>query len=318
MGGDVLWSVANRVPTTGDTGYGKMCSMSIQYDLHSHSTASDGTLTPAELVQRARRCGVDVLALTDHDTTAGLEEAACAARGEGLMLIPGVEISVTWQARTVHVVGLNVDRRHGALQQGLAHLRRFRHWRAGEIARRLAQAGVAGALEGARARAAGSIVSRTHFAHYLVEVGRAADVREVFRKYLVRNKPGHVPGQWAELDEAVGWIRAAGGQAVIAHPARYRLTASKLRRLLGEFRECGGEGLEVVSGSHSHDDSHAMARHARSVGLMASCGSDYHGPENPWTELGHLPPLPRACEPIWETARWPAGGPGERRAVGCD
>lgn len=292
--------------------------MSIQHDLHSHSTASDGTLSATELVQRARRCGVDVLALTDHDTTAGLEEAECAARRAGLILVPGVEISVTWQARTVHVVGLNVDRDHGALQQGLARLRRFRHWRAGEIARRLAKAGVAGALEGARAHAAGAIISRTHFAHFLVEAGRAADVREVFRKYLVRNKPGHVPGQWAELDEAVSWVRGAGGQAVIAHPARYRLTASKLRRLLGEFRECGGEALEVVSGSHSRDESQTMARHARSFQLAASCGSDYHGPENPWTELGHLPPLPRACVPIWESARWRAPAPPERRAVGCD
>lgn len=278
--------------------------MGLHYDLHCHSTASDGTLSPAELVRRAADRGVDRLALTDHDTTAGLEAAAVAAVRCGIGLVPGVEVSVTWNRRTVHIVGLHVDPTDEALQAGLAGLRAFREWRAEEIGRRLERAGVAGALEGARRHAHGAIVGRTHFAHFLVEAGRAPNVREVFRHFLVKDKPGYVPGQWAELEQAVGWIRGAGGQAVIAHPARYGLTATKLRELTGQFRECGGVAMEVVTGSHSRDECHAMAAHVRRSDLYASCGSDYHGPENPWIELGALPPLPEGCRPIWEHPDW--------------
>lgn len=282
-----------------------MLPMSIQHDLHSHSTVSDGTLTPTQLVRRARAQGVDVLALTDHDTTDGLAEAERAASTVRLRLIRGVEISTSWQNQTIHVVGLNVDPACEPLQAGLSELRAFRGWRAEEIARRLAKAGIPGALEGARAHACGAIVSRTHFAHFLVEQGHAPQVRDVFKRYLVRGKPGHVPGRWAELEQAVGWIRAAGGLAVIAHPARYRLSAGKFRRLLDEFAECGGAGLEVVSGSHSADDARTMAVQARRLGLYASSGTDYHGPENPWIELGRLPPLPAECVPIWQAEDWP-------------
>jgi hypothetical protein len=271
-----------------------------EYDLHSHSTASDGTLEPEVLVQRAHAARVPVLALTDHDTTAGLEAATQAAVRLGLRLIPGVEVSVTWQGRTVHVVGLRVEPGHPVLEQGLAGLRAFREWRAEEIARRLERHGVAGAYAGARRLATGAIVSRTHFARYIVEQGIARDLREVFRRYLVQGRPGHVPGQWAPLEEAVRWIRAAGGEAVLAHPARYRLTGARLRGLLGEFRECGGEAVEVVSGSHSRDDCLVMAAESRAAGLRASSGSDYHGPENPWLDLGTLPALPQGCTPIWE------------------
>ncbi len=274
------------------------------YDLHSHSWVSDGTLSPTELVHRAAAGGVGVLALTDHDDTAGCAEARQAAVECGLTLLPGVEVSVTWQAMTVHIVGLGVDPAAAELEAGLARLREFRDWRAHEIGRRLAERGIDGAYEGAAVLTRGRIISRTHFAHYLVSRGCGKDVREVFRHYLRRGKPGHVPGQWASLEEAVGWIRAAGGVAVVAHPARYELTASKLRRLLGEFIECGGEGMEIVSGSHSPDDVQTMARHARTLGLLASVGSDFHGPENPWVELGRLAPLPEGLTPVWQ--RWEA------------
>jgi hypothetical protein len=272
------------------------------YDLHSHSTASDGTLEPRALVERAHAAGVRVLALTDHDTTAGLEVATRTARELGLTLVPGVEVSVTWKGRTVHVVGLGVEPGHTALETGLARLREFREWRAHEIGRRLERHGVAGAYDGARRFARGVIVGRTHFARFLVEQGRARDLHEVFRHFLVRDKPGHVPGEWASLEEAVGWIRAAGGEAVLAHPARYRLGGPSLRILLGEFRECGGDAVEVVSGSHSRDDCLTMAAEARAARLLASAGSDYHGPENPWLELGTLPRLPEGSTPLWE--RW--------------
>jgi len=278
--------------------------MTARYDLHCHSLASDGTLTPAGLVQAASDAGIEVLALTDHDTTDGIREAAAAAVA-GLRLVPGAEISITWQSQTIHVLGLGIDPGCDELQAGLAQLREFRDWRAEEIGRRLARAGIGGAWTGARALAQGRIVSRTHFAQYLVEQGHAPSVRDVFRRFLVNNRPGYVSGEWAELEDALGWIRAAGGMAVIAHPARYRLTASKLSRLVGEFRELGGVGLEVVSGSHTRDNINTMAALCRTERLLASCGSDYHGPENCWMRLGELPALPTGCTPVWESEQWP-------------
>lgn len=281
--------------------------MSANFDLHSHSTASDGTLTPAELVHRAADAGVDVLALTDHDTLDGLGEAAQAAAGLGISLIPGVEISVTWQRMTVHVLGLNVNPADAALHAGLRELQAFRDWRAAEIARRLEARHIGGALEGARRYCKGAILSRTHFAHFLVERGQAASLRDVFQRYLVKGKPGYVAGQWADLEQALGWIRQAGGIPVIAHPARYRLTRSKLKQLIGEFRESGGLGLEVVSGSHSLDETLHMAAVSREHQLFASCGSDYHGPEKPWVEIGRLRKFPNGCTPVWEAESWPIG-----------
>lgn len=288
--------------------------MTLEYDLHSHSRASDGTLTPTELVRRAHAQGVGALALTDHDVTDGLDEAGREAGALGLALVPGVEVSVTWGHQTVHIVGLNIDPEEPALAAGLRRLQEFRQWRCEEIARRLDKRGIGGALEGARALASGRVVSRTHFARFLVDTGRAPSVRDVFKRYLVQGKPGHVPGQWAALEEAVGWIRAAGGQAVLAHPARYRLTATRRRQLAGEFRECGGEGIEVVSGSHSRDDVANMAELARRIGLYASRGSDYHGPEQPYIELGRLAPLPEGCEAIWDSPGWRREG----QAGACD
>lgn len=272
-------------------------------DLHTHSTASDGTLTPEQLVRRAASAGVRVLALTDHDTLSGIAAAQRAAAPLDLQLIAGVEVSVTWHQQTVHIVGLNVDPLDATLNGGLERLREFRLWRAEEIGRRLEKAGYSGAYQGAKALSNGRLIGRTHFARFLVARGAAEDVRGVFKKFLIKGKPGHVRGDWATLEDAVHWIRSAGGQAVIAHPARYKLTRSKLLRLIGTFKEAGGTGIEVVSGSHSRDDYFVYARHAREQGLLASAGSDFHGPEHPWIELGRLPALPDGCTPIWHD--WP-------------
>ena len=270
-----------------------------QYDLHSHTFHSDGTLSPSDLVTRARCNGVDVLAVTDHDITTGIGEARTAADAAGIVLVPGVEISVTWGAQTIHIVGLGIDTDEARLQAGLVEQLRFRDWRAEEIGRRLERKGIHGACAGARARARGVLVGRTHFAQFLAAEGHVRDARDAFAKYLVRGKPGYVPGQWASLPQALDWIRASGGQAVIAHPARYKLSATRLQRLFTEFKESGGAAIEVVSGSHSRDDCLRFAALATRYDLMASCGSDYHGPEAPWVDLGRLPPLPESCRALW-------------------
>ena len=269
------------------------------YDLHSHSTASDGSLSPTELVARAIEHNVDVLALTDHDGTEGVTEARQAAQGSNLRLISGVEISVTWGGTTIHIVGLNIDIENQTLQQGLSGMRHYRIERAEEIAKRLDKAGIAGALEGARKYASDIMLGRVHFAKFLVEHDYAKDINDVFKRYLVRNKPGYVPGEWASLEDAVNWITSAGGQAVIAHPARYKITATKLRRLISEFKEAGGIGFEVVSGRQHPEEIKTMAALAEKFELFASRGSDFHSPDNTWIELGRLPELPESCQPIW-------------------
>ncbi len=271
----------------------------LKYDLHSHSTASDGTLAPAALVAHARAQGVDVLALTDHDVIDGIAAARRAAAGTGLNLVAGVEISVTWNHQLLHIVGLGVDPANAELIAGLEGLRQFRVWRGEEIARRLEKRGIAGTYEGAMALAQGPAISRTHFARYLVAQGHVRDMTKAFDRYLKRGKPGYVPGQWAALADAVRWITGAGGQAVIAHPARYNLSATRLRLLLGEFKEAGGAALEVISGSQPHGATASLARYAQQFSLLASVGSDYHGPGQGPNEVGRLPLLPAACVPVW-------------------
>lgn len=284
-----------------------------RYDLHTHSLRSDGTLTPTELVRRAHAVGIDVLALTDHDVTDGLAEAQTAANRLGMTLIAGVEISVTWRGQTLHIVGLNIDIAVNALQQGLARLREFRQWRAVEIGRRLQKKKIEGAYEGAARLAKGIIVSRTHFARFLVDQGYVRGPQQAFRQFLSHGKPGHVPGQWATLEEAVGWIRSAGGQAVVAHPARYKLSAGKLSQLLGEFRECGGRAIEVISGSQTPEANQHFARIAMEQAFLASAGSDYHGPEKTWMDLGRLPALPESIIPVWRD--WETGTSIARVAI---
>ncbi|MBP9218525.1 MAG: PHP domain-containing protein [Sterolibacterium sp.] len=271
-------------------------------DLHCHSNVSDGLLNPRALVQRAHENGVTLLALTDHDELAGLSEARAAAEEFGVRFLDGVEISVSWgNDQTIHVVGLGVDPDYAVLDTGLAQLRGGRDARARRMAQALAEAGIAGAYEGAL-RYAGNpaLVGRSHFARYIVEAGHAPDVRSVFDHWLARGKPGYVPHQWTTLATAVQWIHEAGGLAVIAHPGRYRVTKAELRRLLGEFRDLGGDGIEVLSGSHSADEMQAAARHAREFGLLASRGSDFHGPGESRVDLGRLPALPEGVEPIWK------------------
>jgi predicted metal-dependent phosphoesterase TrpH len=269
-------------------------------DLHSHSTVSDGLLAPAALVGRAASRGVELLALTDHDDIAGLAEARAAADALGMDFVDGVEISVSWRDITVHVVGLGIDPGSEALREGLARIRAGRAGRARRMAEALAAIGVRGALEGASALAANpELVSRTHFARFLAGTGLVPGVREAFDRYLVRGRPGYVSHRWAELSDAVSWIRGAGGVVVLAHPGRYRLGERGLDELLAEFKECGGGAIEVCSGAHSEAEARTLARAARRFGLLASAGSDFHGPGESLTDLGGAAPLPDDLAPVW-------------------
>lgn len=247
---------------------------------------------------------VDVLALTDHDVTHGLHEARQHSKQLGIQFVPGIEISVSWRHQTIHIVGLGIDPDNAQLLKGLESILTFRQQRAEKIAERLAKSGIEGALEGAKQFAGGQILSRTHFAHFLVNQGYAKDMKKVFKKYLTRNKPGYVPGQWASLEDALSWIRHAGGLAVLAHPARYAISNGRLKEFISEFKELGGEAIEVVSGSHSQDEVLRMAELTKYFGMSASSGSDYHGPTNSYRELGHLHEMPAQCQPVWETSSW--------------
>jgi predicted metal-dependent phosphoesterase TrpH len=272
-----------------------------RYDLHCHSTHSDGLLAPAAVVARARKRGVDVLALTDHDELSGLAEAREAASAEGITLICGSELSATWEGVTIHIVALGIDPANATLADGLAAIRVGRSTRARRIADALATAGIHGAYDGAmRYVTSERLVSRTHFARYLVESGYAREMKDVFARYLTPGKPGYVEHEWARLSEAVGWIHAAGGQAVMAHPGRYRVDTGGMRRLLTEFRDMGGDAIEVVSPSHTRAQYVEFATHARILGLRGSCGSDWHGPGESSMELGALPDLPMGVVPVWQ------------------
>ena len=290
--------------------------MSLIYDLHSHSTASDGVLEPAELVKRARDKGVGVLALTDHDVLDGIAEALSAATRYGLVLVPGVEISVTWRRRVIHVLGLNIDPENAELRQGLEGLAEKRRWRTAELGRRLERLGITGAHEGAARLTQGRVVSRTHFARFLVEEGHVRDFKAAFKRYLGQGKRAYVECEWASLEEAVSWIRGADGQAVIAHPARYRLGRRLFTELLEAFKAAGGMGLEVVSSSHSGQENLAMAAWARQFGLLASAGSDFHEPSGSWSELGGMAALPVNCIPVWHD--WGLEGLYSRQVAGSE
>ena len=271
-------------------------------DLHCHSVVSDGTLTPEDLAARAKANGVELWSLTDHDEIGGQHRAAAAARSQGMAYLTGTEISVTFAGNTVHIVGLGFDPDNTALAQGLAATRGGRGERAQEMAAQLAQVGIHGAYEGALKFVGNpELISRTHFARFLVETQVCRDTNEVFRKYLTEGKPGYVPHRWATLGDAVRWINEAGGLAVIAHPARYKFTANEEYALFSEFKAHGGAGVEVVTGSHTAAEYVTYAAMAEEFGLAASRGSDFHSPDESHTDLGTLPYLPGHLTPIWET-----------------
>jgi 3',5'-nucleoside bisphosphate phosphatase len=278
----------------------------LDYDLHCHSTVSDGTLTPTELVSRAFDRGVKVLALTDHDDMGGLDEARGAAAQHGMTFVNGVEISVTWRKHTLHVVGLAVDPAYQPLQEGLRSVRSGRDERARKMADELAKAGIGGVFQGALKYANNpNMIGRAHIARYLVEAGYCKDVKSVFNRYLATGKPGYVPHQWANLSDAIGWIRGSGGVAVLAHPGRYMagrhsMGKKTMHELLAEFVELGGQALEVVTGSHTPEQYAEFARYADEFKLLASCGSDFHGPGESYRDLGRLPDLPLICRPVWQ------------------
>jgi hypothetical protein len=273
------------------------------YDLHNHSRFSDGLLSPTQLIELAARTGVDAIALTDHDTTDGLEEAARAAQQAGIVLVPGVEISVSWGDTTLHVVGLTVDPEARVLAEGLKSIRDGRTGRAQRIAAGLERLGFPGTFEGAYALAENKeMMSRTHFARHLVEQGRVKDIQAAFDKYLATGKPAYVPHRWATLENAVAWIRGAGGVAVLAHPGRYNLKPMMRHEMLAEFKRLGGEAIEVVTGSHRPEEYSLWQREALENGFLASRGADYHGPGESPIEPGRLPALHASLTPVW--SKW--------------
>ncbi|WP_153100697.1 3',5'-nucleoside bisphosphate phosphatase [Paraburkholderia hayleyella] len=272
-------------------------------DLHCHSTVSDGQLAPAEVARRAHACGVTLWALTDHDEIRGQLEAREAAQALGMGYLAGVEISVTWASRTVHIVGLNIDPTCQTLIDGLARTRNGRSARAEAIGEQLAALGIPDAYAGALKYVSNpDMISRTHFARYMVESGYAASTQDVFSRYLGDGKSGNVPHRWAKLADAVSWIQAAGGEAVIAHPGRYAYTPVEFDALFGEFIDLGGKAIEVVTGSHTPDQYREYAEVARRFGFEASRGSDFHAVEPGRVDLGSLPPLPSFLTPVW--TRW--------------
>jgi hypothetical protein len=270
------------------------------YDLHNHSTRSDGLLSPTELIELAARLGVDAIALTDHDTTDGLEEADSAARRAGIELVPGVEISVSWGDTTLHVVGLRVDPSASALAEGLEGIRTGRHARAERIGDALAKLGFDGTFAGAYALAENKqMLGRTHFARHLVETGVVKDIQAAFDKYLAKGKPAYVSHRLASLEDAVRWIRESGGVAVLAHPGRYKLKPMMRGEMLADFKRLGGEAIEVVTGSHRPEDYPTWQRLAIEHGFLASRGADYHGPGESPAEPGSLPQLHASLTPVW-------------------
>jgi 3',5'-nucleoside bisphosphate phosphatase len=270
-------------------------------DLHCHSVVSDGTLTPEELAARAAANGVELWALTDHDEIGGQQRAAAAAKAHGMKYLTGTEISVTFAGETVHIVGLGFDPEDASMLRGLTETRGGRGARAQEMSEQLAQVGIKGAYEGALKYAGNpQLISRTHFARYLVETGVCKETGEVFRRYLTEGKPGYVPHRWASLKAAIEWITRAGGVAVIAHPARYKFSANEEYALFTEFKAHGGQAVEVVTGSHTAAEYVKYGETAREFGLAASRGSDFHSPGESHTDLGQLPYLPGELTPVWD------------------
>ncbi|TAK60079.1 PHP domain-containing protein [Methylobacter sp.] len=274
--------------------------MTENYDLHCHSTASDGTLSPTELVRRAYEHGVTSLALTDHDTVSGISEAQAAATATGIKLIPGIELSTSWQNKCFHIVGLGIDPAYPPLREATRNLQIMRTERAEKIAYKLEKKHIPGALEAVKKAAGEGMITRTHFADFLLSQFHVSTQQEAFDRYLGTGKAAYVPTIWAEMELAVSWIIQSGGVAVLAHPLRYKLTASWMKRLLAAFKEAGGLGIEVVTGRYNSDEIKLVAGYATRFELAGSVGSDFHSPDNQWVELGRLAPLPPNIKPVWE------------------
>lgn len=270
------------------------------YDLHCHSTASDGALSPAELVLRAHRQGVTALALTDHDTTAGLVEAQQSALETGLRLIHGIELSANWQDKCLHVIGLAIDPAYPPLADATHNLQNTRLERAEKMACKLEKKGIPGAMEWVKKTAGEGMITRTHFADFLVSQFHVDTQQGAFDRYLAKGKPAYVATPWADLEQAISWITESGGVAVLAHPLRYKLTANWMKRLLAAFKEAGGQGIEIVTGRYNADEINQVEGYAKRFGLAGSVGSDFHTPVNQWVELGRLAPLPQTIKPVWE------------------
>lgn len=270
------------------------------YDLHCHSTASDGSLSPTDVVKRAKLQGVTSLALTDHDTINGQFEASQAALEQNIQFIPGIEISVTWNNKCFHILGLNIDPQNTDLSSGIQGLQTMRTERAKKIALKLEKKRIPNAYEAVVEMAQGGMITRAHFSTYLLEKNYVSSQQQAFDRYLGQGKPAFVATIWADLQQAISWINQAGGVAVVAHPLRYKMTASWMRRFLASFKEAGGQGIEIVTGRSNPDEIRRAMLYANKFELAASVGSDFHTPDNQWVELGRLTPLPSNIQPIWE------------------
>jgi len=274
--------------------------MRLVYDLHTHTTASDGELSPEALVIKAKTSGVDVLAITDHDTTEGIAAAADEASKQDIKLIPGIELSVSWRYKSFHIIGLGIDPDNKKLKTSLKETEELRQQRASEIGKKLEKIGVSNAYYEAKKLAGVHTITRSHFARVLINQGFADNTREVFKKYLIQNKPGFVKTSWVEMASGIKLIKDSGGEAILAHPMRYNITASWLRRFLVTFKESGGIGIEVVTGSSNADEVTTSAAYARRFELSGSAGSDYHGFDNTWIKLGRLAAMPKSVMPVWK------------------
>ena len=272
----------------------------LKYDLHCHSSFSDGVLAPAELILRAKQQGVTTLSLTDHDTLAGLAAAKQAAEQHELNFIPGIELSCLWNKKTFHILGLNINPENPLLLAGTQQLQKIRLERAKKIAYKLEKNKIPGAFEAIQAEIGTGMITRPHFANFLLKNNHVSSMQAAFDQYLGQGKPAFVNTQWVELEDAIHWIKAAGGIAVLAHPMRYKLTASWLRRFLSAFKEIGGLGIEVITARSTPDEIRRTIQFARQFELYASVGSDFHTPSNQWVELGRLAPLPTNIKPVWQ------------------
>lgn len=275
--------------------------MSLIYDLHTHTTASDGELSPEDLVIKAKHSGIDVLAVTDHDTTSGIAEADAEASRQNIKLLPGIELSASWQDKSFHIIGLNIDPDNKTLNLSLKKTAELREQRAIDIGKRLEKVGVANAYQEARELAGIHTITRSHFARILIKQGHAKDNKDAFKKFLLNNKPGFVKTNWIELETAINLIKGSGGIAIVAHPLRYNITATWLRKMLVAFKESGGTGIEVVTGSSSADEIKTTATYAERYELAGSAGSDFHGFDSHWIKLGQLAAMPKSVTPVWET-----------------